>query len=141
MAHMRRLCSTVLIMEAIVIGLAIPVAITVEHARAGLAGAAGGGLALAAVLLAGVVGRRGAASSGQRLSGQRRLGQRRLGQRRLGQRRLGQNWPLVAGSVLQALVIAAGTMVPAMYVLGVIFGALWATAIWLGYQAEGVVTR
>ena len=33
---MRRLCATVLIMEAIVIGLAIPVAITLEHAsRAG----------------------------------------------------------------------------------------------------------
>ena len=32
---MRRLCATVLIFEAIVIGLAIPVAITIEHVKHG----------------------------------------------------------------------------------------------------------
>ncbi len=56
---MRRLCATVLVMEAIVIGLAIPVAITIGHAPPRAAGYAGGALALAAVLLAGVVGRPG----------------------------------------------------------------------------------
>ena len=52
---MRRLCATVLVMEAIVIGLAIPVAITIGH---GTAGRRGGRrvLAVAAVLLAGLVG-------------------------------------------------------------------------------------
>ena len=50
---MRRLCATVLIFEAIVIGLAIPVAITIEHephaawrgwrGAGGCRGAAGGG--------------------------------------------------------------------------------------------------
>jgi hypothetical protein len=66
----------------------------------------GGGLALIAFLLSGVVGRP------------------RMG------------WALVAGTVFQALVIAAGATVPAMYILGVIFGALWITGIWLARRIE-----
>ncbi len=103
---MRRLCATVLIMETVVIGLSIPVAITIAHTRPGTAGVAGGALAVAAVLLAAVVGRPG------------------------------QRWTLAAGSILQALVIATGVVVPVMYVLGVIFAALWATAIWLGRRYQ-----
>lgn len=99
--RLRQLCGTVLAMEAIVIGLAIPVAIVLEHVHRGLAGGVGGGLALCALLLSGMVGRPG------------------LG------------WTLVAGTVLQALVIAAGAVVPAMYGLGAIFAALWITGIWL----------
>ena len=102
----RQLCGTVLIMEAIVIGLAIPVAIVLEHANRGLAGGIGGGLAVCAVLIGGVVGRP------------------RMG------------WALWAGTVLQVLVIAAGVVVPAMYVLGVIFAALWVTGIWLARRHE-----
>jgi Protein of unknown function (DUF4233) len=49
---MKRLCATVLIMEAIVIGLAIPVAIQISHLRPGAAGWAGGVAAVAAVLFA-----------------------------------------------------------------------------------------
>ena len=49
---MRRLCATVLVFEAIVIGLAIPVAITIEHVAHRQALLAGGLLAGAAVLLA-----------------------------------------------------------------------------------------
>jgi hypothetical protein len=105
---MRRLCATVLIMEAIVIGLAIPVAITIEHVPHRSAGIAGGVLAVAAVLLAGVVGRPG------------------------------RGWALTAGSVLQVAVIAAGTLVPAMYALGGLFAVLWATAIWLGHRYREV---
>jgi hypothetical protein len=101
---MRRLCATVLIMEAIVIGLAIPVAITIEHASHRSAGVAGGVLAGAAVLLASVVGRPR------------------------------QGWTLAAGSLLQVAVIATGALIPAMYALGALFAALWATAIWLGYR-------
>jgi hypothetical protein len=103
---MRRLCATVLVMEAIVIGLAIPVAITIGHARPGAAGWAGGVLAVAAVLLAGVIGRPGLRAA------------------------------LVAGSVLQLLVIAAGVVVPVMYVLGVIFAGFWILAIWMGRRYE-----
>jgi hypothetical protein len=103
---MRQLCGTVLIFEAIIIGLAIPVAIVLEHANRPLAGGIGGALALCALLLSGVVGRP------------------RLG------------WALKAGTALQALVIAAGVVVPAMYVLGVIFAALWVTGIWLARRHE-----
>jgi hypothetical protein len=103
---MRRLCATVLVMEAIVIGLAIPVAITIGHNSPRVAGYAGGALALAAVLLAGVVGR-----PGLRVA-------------------------LVAGSVLQVLVIAAGALVPMMYALGAIFAGFWVLAIWMGRRAE-----
>ena len=99
--RLRQLCGTVLAMEAIVIGLAIPVAIVLEHVHHGLAGGVGGGLAVSALLRSGVVGRP------------------RMG------------WALVAGTVLQALVIAAGAVVPAMYGLGAIFAALWITGIWL----------
>jgi hypothetical protein len=97
----RQLCGTVLVFEAIVIGLAIPVAIVLEHANHGLAGGVGGALAVCAVLIGAVVGRP------------------RMG------------WALLAGTILQLLIIAAGVVVPAMYVLGVIFAALWVTGIWL----------
>lgn len=103
---MRRLCATVLIMEAIVIGLAIPVAITIEHVSHVPAGVAGGVLAAAAIVLAAVVGRPG------------------------------QRWALIGGSVLQAAVIATGAVVPAMYGLGVVFAALWVTAIWLARRYQ-----
>ena len=100
----RRLCGTVLIMEAVVIGLAIAPAIALEHLHAGVAGGVGGALAVCALLLGGMVGRRA--------------------------------WALWAGSALQVLVIAAGTLVPAMYVLGVIFAALWITGIWLARRLQ-----
>jgi hypothetical protein len=102
--QLRQLCGTVLAMEAIIIGLAIPVAIELEHLRHSVAGGVGGGLAVCALLLSGLVGRPGKA------------------------------WALVAGSVLQVLVIAAGIVVPAMYILGVIFAALWVTGIWLAHR-------
>ncbi len=102
----RQLCGTVLVMEAIVIGLAIPVAIVLEHANRGLAGGIGGGLAVCALLIGGVVGRP------------------RMG------------WALWAGTILQVLVIAAGVVVPAMYILGVIFATLWVTGIWLARRHE-----
>jgi hypothetical protein len=54
---LRRLCATVLVFEAIVLVLAMPVAITIEHVQHGVAAAVGGGLAVAAVVLAGAVGR------------------------------------------------------------------------------------
>ncbi|MDN3358180.1 DUF4233 domain-containing protein [Actinomadura sp. DC4] len=50
-------------------------------------------------------------------------------------------WAYIAGSVLQILVIATGFMVTAMFILGIIFAALWATAIWLGRRVEGAPAR
>jgi hypothetical protein len=101
MNGIKRLCGTVLIMEAIILGLAILPAIVLEHANRPLAGGIGGGLAFCALLLSGMVGRPH------------------------------MGWALKAGTVLQVLVIAAGVVVPAMYALGVIFAALWVTGIWL----------
>ncbi len=106
MNGIRRLCGTVLIMEAIVLGLAILPAIVLEHANRPLAGGVGGALAVCALLLSGLVGRPG------------------------------MGWALKAGTVLQILVIAAGIIVPAMYVLGVIFATLWVTGIWLARRYE-----
>jgi hypothetical protein len=48
----RRLCATVLIMETVVIWLAIPVALAVDHASPRRAGIAGAALAVAAIGLA-----------------------------------------------------------------------------------------
>ncbi len=101
---LRRLCASVLVFEAIVLILAVPVAITIEHLQHGVAGGVGGGLALAAVLLAGLVGR--------------------------------GRWTLVAGTILQVLIIAAGLAVPALYVLGVIFAAFWFGGIWMANRLE-----
>ena len=43
---------------------------------------------------------------------------------------------LVGGSVLQALVIVSGAVLPVMYILGGIFALLWVTGIWLGHRVE-----
>ena len=98
---MKRLCGTVLIMEAVVVLLAIVPSIRLEHVHGGTAGAVGGAIAVVAIILSGVVGRP------------------RMG------------WALYAGSVFQLAVIASGVFVPAMYILGVIFALLWFTGIWL----------
>jgi hypothetical protein len=113
---MRRLCATVLIFEAIIIALAIPIAIKIEHVAGGSAGPAGGGLAGAAVLIAVAVSMRTIGDPGLRIA-------------------------LIAGSVLQILMIVSGVMVPAMYGLGVIFAVLWCIAIWLGHSAERAQPR
>jgi hypothetical protein len=52
---MRRLCATVLGCEAVVIGLAIPVAISIAGADAAQAGIVGGGLVVCCVLVAGLL--------------------------------------------------------------------------------------
>jgi hypothetical protein len=112
----RRLCATVLIFEAIVIGLAIPVAIKIEHMTPGAAGPTGGALAGAAVLIAIAVSMRSAGAPVLRIA-------------------------LVAGSILQVLMIASGAVVTVMYGLGVIFAALWTIAILLGHSAERAQPR
>lgn len=103
---MRQLCGTVLIMEAIIVGLAIAPAIALEHVHAGIAGAVGGAIALIAIVLAGLVGRKH------------------------------MGWALYAGSALQVVVIVSGVVIPVMYILGVIFAAFWFTGIWLARKVE-----
>jgi hypothetical protein len=101
----KRLCATVLIMEAIVIGLSIPVAVQIDHLAPHVAGLTSGIAAIAAVVLAGLA--------------------RRL-----------LPVTLVGGSLLQVFVIASGSVVPVMFLLGGIFAALWTIGIWLGYRVE-----
>jgi Protein of unknown function (DUF4233) len=113
---MRRLCATVLIFEAIIIGLSIPVAVTISHMHAGPAGAAGGSLAAAAVVVAVLISIKAIGPAGLQFA-------------------------LVVGSILQLLMIASGAIVPAMYALGVIFTALWIVAICLGRSAERAQPR
>ena len=45
---------------------------------------------------------------------------------------LGRPWGYVVGSVLQAVVVAAGLLVPAMFLLGTVFAALWVLSLHLG---------
>jgi hypothetical protein len=99
----RRLCATVLACEAIVIGLSIPVAISIAGANGGQAGAVGGGLAAGCLLVAGL---------------------------------LRYRWAYVAGTIIQILAIATGVVVSVMFFLGVLFGVLWFTAIWMGRRVE-----
>jgi biotin transporter BioY len=104
----RRLLATVLTCEAIVIALAIPVAISVQHVDGAVAGWVCGGLAVLCVLLAGL---------------------------------LRHPWAIAVGSGFQVLIIATGFMVKTMFFLGVLFGLLWVTAIWLGRKAENAEAR
>lgn len=101
---MKRLCGTVLGMEAVLVALCIVPAMVLQHVSGAVAGGIGGGIAIAAIVLAGFVGKRA--------------------------------WALIAGSILQFLVIAAGVVLPAMYVLGVIFTALWFGGIKLARKWE-----
>lgn len=102
---MKRLCGTVLGMEAVLLALCIVPSMALTHVRGPVAGGVGGGLALIAIVLAGFVGRR--------------------------------RWALVAGSILQLVVIASGVVLPVMYALGVIFAALWFGGIRLARKWEG----
>jgi hypothetical protein len=104
----RSLLSTVLACEAVVIGLAVPVAVAVLKVDGAVAGLVCGGLAVACLVLAGL---------------------------------LRFRWAVPAGTVLQVLIIATGFMVPTMFFLGALFGALWGTAIWMGRKAEGARAR
>ena len=104
----RRLLATVLACEAIVIGLAIPVAVAVLKVDGAAAGAVCGGLAVACLVMAGL---------------------------------LRFRWAVPVGTAVQVLVIATGFMVPTMFFLGVLFGVLWLTAIWMGRKAEAARSR
>lgn len=103
---MRRLCGTVLIMEAVVVLLAILPASRLEHVSGSTALIVGGVVAALAIVLSGLAGKPG------------------------------KGWALHAATVFQFVVIATGVFVPMMYVLGVVFALLWFTGIWLGRKVE-----
>lgn len=97
------MCASVLGFECIVLGLVTPVLITVEGLSTATALVIGLGLAVAAIVIAGL---------------------------------LRAEWAYLLGFVLQAAAVALGFLVPAMLVLGAIFGALYTTAYVLGRKIE-----
>jgi H+/gluconate symporter-like permease len=99
----RRLAGSVLIFEAIVIILAIPVAINVAGVAPAPAISAGLALATAAVVVAARVDRPGG---------------------------------VIAGWIVQALVLASALIIPVMALLGGIFAALWFGALRLVENLE-----
>ena len=100
---MRTLCSAVLMLQAIVLGLAIPVALTVSDLDDAAAAWGGAGLVVLCVVATGLLGRP-------------------IG--------------LVLGWTVQVLAFLSGIFVPAMFVVGLMFGALWAAAVVLGRKGD-----
>ena len=49
---------------------------------------------------------------------------------------LRRRWAILAGSVLQVLIIGTGVVVPTMFFLGALFAGLWFLAIFLGRRVE-----
>jgi Protein of unknown function (DUF4233) len=100
---MRVMCSSVLALQAIVLGLTTPVLLTLTDVSTGAGLAVGLGLMAAAILIAGL---------------------------------LRYRWALWAGHLLQVASIGLGFVIPAMFLLGVVFAALWATAVVLGQRID-----
>ncbi|MEP6666637.1 MAG: DUF4233 domain-containing protein [Nocardioidaceae bacterium] len=99
----RMMCASVLGFECIVLGLMTPVLITVENVSQAASLVIGLGLAVAAVLTAGL---------------------------------LRYEWAYYVGFAIQVAALAVGIVIPAMIVLGLIFGALWTTAYVLGKKID-----
>lgn len=99
----RGMAAAVLSLEAVTLGLTTPVLITIADVPAGPALAVGLGLALACVLLAGM---------------------------------LRRPWAYGLGWAVQVVAIALGLVIPAMFLLGPVFAALWAGAVVLGDKIE-----
>ena len=99
---MKVLAPAVLLLEALLVALAIPVAVTTTG-RGAAAGWVLGGLALLLLVASG-------------------LARRPVG--------------VTIGWVLQAAVLATGFLVPAMFALGLLFLAVWITALVYGAKAD-----
>ena len=99
----RAMCATILVLEAVVLGLTAPVMIAVADVATTTALLVGLGLALAAFLAAGMLGRPGG---------------------------------YALGTAVQVAAVALGLVVTVMFVLGAVFGGLWALALSLGRRIE-----
>jgi hypothetical protein len=95
----RRLCSAILLLEAIVVGLSTPVLISVESVDTSSALWIGLGLTVACLVTAGL---------------------------------LRHPWAYYLGWAIQLGALVLGFEVSAMFALGLIFLALWTTAVRLG---------
>lgn len=105
---MRGMCAAMLSLQAIILGLSVPVMIAVEDVAAPVALSVGLGLAAACVVTAGMLRRPGA---------------------------------YVVGHVIQALTLLTGFLVPIMFVIGLMFAALWFGAFTLGRRIEADKAR
>lgn len=101
---MTRIAATLLALEAVVVMLAIPVAVSVTKVDGAVAVPLGLGVA-AGLLVAAALVRRGKAG-------------------------------YVIGSVLQAVTIATGFVVPVMFFLGGLFAVLWLVLLRIGPRVE-----
>lgn len=99
----RGMCAAVLCLEAITLGLTVPVLITIADVDTPTALTVGLGLAVLCLLLAGM---------------------------------LRREWAYALGYVVQVAAIGLGFVIPMMFVLGVIFAALWVAADLLGRKIE-----
>ena len=99
----RLMCGSVLAFQCIVVALVTPVLIAVEGMSTPLALVIGLGLAVACLLVAGL---------------------------------LRHEWAYYAGFAVQVAALAVGFLVPVMFLLGLLFGALWTTAYVLGKRIE-----
>lgn len=95
----RRLCSAILLLQAIVLGLTTPVLVHDEDLSTAQGLWVGLGLCVACLLVAGM---------------------------------LRARWAYGLGWAIQAASLGLGYFTPVMIVLGVIFGALWLSAVRLG---------
>lgn len=100
---MRTLCSAVLLFQAIVLALAIPVALTLSDLDNAVAAWGGAGLVLLCIVAIGLLGRPAG---------------------------------VVLGSLVQVLTLLAGIFVPAMVLIGLMFGGLWILSIRLGRKGD-----
>ena len=99
----RMMCASVLALECIVLGLVTPVLIAVEGVSTPKALVIGLGLALSAVVIAGL---------------------------------LRSEWAYLLGFALQVAALGLGFVIPDMFVLGLLFGALYTAAYILGRRIE-----
>ena len=97
------MAAATLVLEAFLVFFGTLVAVALSDLDDGVVWGAGGGLALACVLAAGVVRRPGG---------------------------------LVLGWVLQVLILTTGFLVPAMFVIGGVFVAMWAWLLWVGQRID-----
>ncbi|RCV50446.1 DUF4233 domain-containing protein [Marinitenerispora sediminis] len=47
-------------------------------------------------------------------------------------------WGHYAGWVLQAAFVVSGVLVPGLFVLGIVFAALWVAGVWLGRRTDAI---
>lgn len=105
---MRAMAAAVLVLEAVVIALSVPVLIQVSGIDTAPALVSGLGLALLAVVTAGL---------------------------------LRYRWAYGLGWAVQVGALALGFWTAAMFVVGLLFGGLWALALVLGGRIEEIKTR